>query len=94
MSHHAIKSIVFEREGSTYTATVGDFLSHETPQRSRSGKVNAYLTATRRTGSECIVRIVDDGPLYLVAYEGRGSSWANPFMVGKHGTQRVVYEAD
>lgn len=85
---------MFERRGSTYTARVGEFLTHTTPHRNRRGKINDYLEPTRRTGFERIVRIVDEGALYLVAYEGRGSSWANPFMVGKHDTQKVVFDGD
>jgi hypothetical protein len=91
VSDRAIKSIVFDRRGTTYTATVGEFLKGSTPRGNRSGKENPYLEPRRHFGLERVVRIVDAGDLYLVSWEARDSTWANPFWVGKRDTRRVTY---
>jgi len=83
-----IRSITFVHDGDIHTCTLGELMETEHRLHKRKG-----MPPTTSTGPERIIAIEDRGEYYLVFYRlgsGDRSPSANPFMVGKRATRRLV----
>lgn len=85
-----IRKLVFDRGKSTVTCVLGEPIKTSTPRRV-GRRIRDDLAPDLSFSMAVVDAIVEhkNGTVYRVSWHGGPSSWANPFMVGKHHVHHV-----